>query len=199
MSLYKECLPIFLSSFTGVLKLQGANVLIGTFFGMAEVAIYDLAVKIMIVPQTLTSSINGAIFPKIVKNPVAKVIKKIITYEFFLALAIIVTIILLGKFTVHILGGEQMLASYPILVILSFTMIPWVVVIAYTLFVFIQQKKYYYITKNQIISASVFFFVSILSVVFFHNIIFIALATAIAGLSEVLYFIYISKKHKLLQ
>lgn len=196
--LYKECFPIFLSSSAGVFKQQGATVLIGAFFGMAEVAIYDLAVKIMIVPQTLTSSINSAIFPKIARNPVAKTIKKIISYEFFLALVIIALIAVFGKLAILLLGGEQMLASYPILVALSFTMIPWMVVIAYTLFVFVQQNKYYYITKNQLISASVFFLLSIASIMFCRNIIFIALATTIAGLSEVVYFIYISKKYKLL-
>src|SRR5690606_14274831 len=75
---FKDALPFFLSTSAGVFKEQSIVIIIGSFFGMKDVAIYDLANKIIIIPRTIFMSINGAIFPKLINNINTAKIKKLI-------------------------------------------------------------------------------------------------------------------------
>ncbi len=61
--LFKDALPFFYTSALGTIKQELLTFLIGTFFSMDKVAIYDLANKIISAPRMLTNKINAAIFP----------------------------------------------------------------------------------------------------------------------------------------
>jgi len=59
---YHDALPFFWSSSAAIIKQQSILVIIGTFFKMSDVALYDLGYKIFSIPNILFSSINGALF-----------------------------------------------------------------------------------------------------------------------------------------
>ncbi len=71
-----------------LLKQESVTFIIGTLFSMGNVALWDLANKIVNIPRLVTVSINAAIFPKIIKNHKVESVKKIIKYETFIGLGI---------------------------------------------------------------------------------------------------------------
>ena len=192
---YKDCLPFFLSNSAGVLKEQSIIQIIGIFFSMKDVAIYDLANKIILVPRTILMSVNAAIFPKIITNPQKSTIRKIIKSEFFIGIAVIVFVAAFGSFAVKILGGVEMIKAYPMSIILSITVLVWLVVGAYINFIFIPQKKYYYVTNNQIIALISFFVYAIIGLVFTKNVFVLAIAISLSGLTELFYCWLLARKN----
>ena len=195
----KDAFPFFLSSSTGVLKEQGLAVIIGAFLGMRDIAIYDLANKIIIVPRTVFASINGAIFPKIIANIQNKVIKKIIAVEALVSVFVIICIAIFGKWVVLKMGGQEMLDSYPVAIILSFTVIAWLLVGAYTYFVFVPQNKYYYVSRNQLLAMISFFIYVFVGFIFVQNIYVLSAAMALSGITEVVYCNVLIRKNKMLR
>lgn len=195
---FKEAVPFFLSNSVGTLKEQGIPIIVGAFFGMRDVAIYDLASKIIIIPRTILMSINAALFPKIVVDGSKKIIKKIIKYEFLIGLVVIALIVSFGYWVVILLGGESMKDAYPLAVVLSITVLSWLVVGAFINFLFIPSKKYYVVTLNQVIA--------LISVILFIfggfsikiSVFVLAGSLAFSGLMEIIFCIYQTKKYNLL-
>lgn len=198
-SAIKEAIPFFWSSSTSIIRQQSTNVIIGIFIGMNGVAFYDLASKIILLPQSLSMSINGALFPKIVSSGTVDktLVKKIIKYEIYFGLFIIAMIALLGKYAVLFLGGQSMMPSYNLTLLLSITILTWLVVGCYINFIFVPQNKYYYITYNQFVAFIVYIMVSLVGVIIYKDIYVIVIATVISGFSEVVYCKYVIHKNKL--
>jgi polysaccharide transporter, PST family len=195
---FRDAMPFFWSSSVGTIKQESVTIIIGSFFGMRDVALYDLANKLIIIPRMLTTSINGALFPKIIENTTKSVIKKIIRYETLLGFAVIACIILFGRFAILLLGGAPMLGSYPMAIILSVTILVWLVVGCYISFIFVPANRYYLVTRNQLVAFISFFLFCIPSVLLFHNILTIVVALTLSGLCEIIYCNYQIKKHNLL-
>lgn len=199
MKWYKDSFAFFISQAMNVLKEQIITIIIGSFFNMTEVAYYDLANKIISVPRTLVMSINGALFPKMVneyKN--IKLVRKIIKYEFLIGLLLMLCVILFGKIAINLLGGAQMLESYDLSVILSVTILSWLVVSAYVNFIFIPNNKFYFVSINQFSALITFILFSIIGFLFWKNIYVLVFALAGSAIFEILNCIYLTHKNKLL-
>jgi len=194
---YKDALPFFWSSSAGVIKQQSISVIIGTFFKMSDVALYDLGYKIFSVPNILFGSINGALFPKIANDNRKSIIKKVFMFETLAGFSVILTILIFGKWIVLLLGGQNMLGAYPIAVALSFGVLTFLLVGGYINFIFVPQHKYYLITQNQFVAFFVFFATTIVGLFIYKSILSIAIAWSIAGLFEILYCNILIKKYKL--
>lgn len=195
----QEAFPFFLSSSIGTIKEQGIPIIVGSFFGMRDVAIYDLANKIIIIPRTVLMSVNAALFPKIVIDNNKETIKKILKYEFIIGLVVIALIISFGYSIVILLGGEVMIASYPIAIILSISVLSWLVVGAYINFLFIPNEKFYFVTLNQIVALlSVIIFIA-LGFAVIESIYILAGALAFSGIMEIIFCFYMSKKYRFLK
>ncbi len=195
---FRDGLPFFWSSATGTIKQESVTIIIGTFFGMRDVALYDLANKIIVLPRILTTSINGALFPKIIKNVQNAVVKKVLRYETLIGLAVIAGIAIFGRWIILILGGTAMLDSYPLAIILSVTVLVWLVVGSYISFIFVPGNRYYFVTQNQFVAFGTFFLFCIPGVMIFHSILAVVIALTLSGLCEIAFCNYIIKKHKLL-
>jgi PST family polysaccharide transporter len=197
-ALFKDGLPFFWSSSAGIIKQQSITIIIGSFFSMYDVAIYDLANKIILLPQILVANINGALFPKIVNTLRAGIIRKIERYEMAIGLLAMVGIAVFGKWIALILGGASMLAAYPIAVIISLTALTGLIVGCYISFIFVPQGKYYYATRNQLVAFVSFFMLCAAGVIIFKSIWAIAAAISLSGLCEVAYCNIVIKRKKLL-
>lgn len=194
----KEALPFFLSTSMGTIRQQGTSTILGIFFTMGDVAIYDLAYKIINLPIIIFSNISGALFPKVVKDYSISYVRKLIKLHALLGLLVVIGVVLFGKWIVLLLGGEQMIASYYFAVILSVMVFTWLVGMSYINFLFIPNHMYYQITKNQIISFVSYFSVCLFGILIYKNIFIIAAALVVAGLSEFVYCNYVIRKNKLL-
>lgn len=195
---YKEAFPFFLSSSLAIVKEQSIAIIIGVFFGMRDVAIYDLANKIILIPRTLFININLALFPKIIANIQPEQIKKIIRYETIIGLLVVFFVAVLGKWAVLLMGGDKMLEAYPLSVILSITVLVWLVVGSYISFIFIPQNKYNYVSKNQVVALLSFLFYCICGFLITKSIYVLVISIALSGLTEILFCKYVIKKNNLL-
>ena len=193
-----DALPFFLTSMLGTAKAEMVTFIIGTFFSMESVALYDLANKIITVPRMITKNINTALFPKIVKDYNVKMVKRIIRYEKTIGLIISILIITLGYWAVLILGGKTMLAAYPLAVILSFTIYAWLIVGCYINLLFVPQHKYYFVTKNQLAALVSFLLLTAIGLLISKNIIIFVSAYVLSHVVEIIYCRYLIKKHQLL-
>ena len=194
---YKDALPFFWSSSAGVIKQQSISVIIGAFFKMSDVALYDLGYKIFSIPNILFGSINGALFPKIANDNRKSVIRKVFIFETLAGFLVIITVIILGKWVVLFLGGRNMQGAYPIAIALSFGVLTFLLVSGYINFIFVPQHKYYLITQNQFVAFFVFFTLTGVGLFINKNILSIAIAWSLAGLFEILYCNILIKKYKL--
>ncbi|MGM5630516.1 oligosaccharide flippase family protein [Apibacter raozihei] len=194
---FKEASPFFWTNCIEAVKDQAATIIAGTFLGMSEVAIYDLAKKIIITPRIVTANINSALYPKIIAENNKSKIKKIIFFETIIGFSIVLLISIFGYWIVIFLGGENMNFSYPVSIILSFTILSWLVVGAYTNFIFIPSGHSYFITLNQ--SIALIIFILACSLLFVHkNIIVISFALSLSGVCEIFFCKYLTKKYSLL-
>ncbi|RZN84960.1 oligosaccharide flippase family protein [Acinetobacter johnsonii] len=196
--MYREALPYFFSNITGVTKEQIIVILLGVFFGMKEVALYDLAMKIVSIPRTIFVSLNTAIFPKLIKSLNRRIIKKIIAFEFLIGFAVILSIVLFGRYVVEFLGDSTMLQSYSLSIILSLTVTVWLVVGCFIYFVFVPNSKGDMVFKNQLVAMLSLLFFLLIGLKFFNDISVFAWAISLSGFCEILFCYYVSKKYRLL-
>jgi PST family polysaccharide transporter len=194
----KDALPFFWTVAAGTIKGQSIAIITGIYFNMSDVAVYDLAYKIISIPSTLVTSINGALFPKLILKLDSIKIKRVIRYESIIGLIAIACITIFGKWIVQFLGGNKMLFAYPMASVLSITIYSWLIVGAYINFVFVPQKLFYYITKNQLVALVSFFIYFVIGVMFFNNVILLVIALSLSSLTEVFYCKYVIKKKSLL-
>lgn len=183
----REVAPFFLSNVTGVVKEQGIVLLIGQFLGMSEVAIYDLANKIIIIPRTIFSKLNDALYPKMMAQPSPTRRRKVLIGEVIIGLGAIAFIAALGYWAVLILGGREMMSSYPVSVILSVTILTWLVAGAMIYFYIIPSGKTFYITWNQLIAMLTTFAFAGIGLFFTHSVYILAASLALSGLIEILF------------
>lgn len=197
--LLSDSKPFFYSLLAGAIKESSIPIILGSYFGMKEVAIYDLANKIIMVPRTLFMSVNAAIFPKLIANINKKVVRRVIQAEYLIAFVAILCIVLFGKFVTLILGGTELIEAYYLSMPLSLTILSWLVVGAYINFTFIPNSLNHLVTYNQLLATIVFFIVCIggLNIVW-ESIYMIGIAMALAALIEILFCAYIVKRLKLL-
>ena len=183
----RNALPFFLSNTTGVIKEQGVVLLIGQFLGMNDVAIYDLANKIILIPRTLFSKLNDALFPKMMAQQNESRRRKILIGEIVIGLASIALIAIFGYWAVLLLGGASMMSSYAVSVILSVTILTWLVVGALIYFYIIPSGKAFYITVNQLVALLTTFVFAGVGLFFTHSVYLLAVSLALSGLIEILF------------
>jgi PST family polysaccharide transporter len=195
---FQDSLPFFWSYFASTIKSESITLIIGAFFNMADVALYDLANKIVSLPRTLTLNINSALFPKALAEKSTEAIRKIIRYETFTGIACFVGILIFGYWIVLLLGGKSMLAAYPLTVIISTTILSWLVVGAYIDFIFVPKNRYYFVTKNQFVAFFSFFIIISIGLLLCKNILVLAIAYSLSGFCEIIYCKYLIRKYRLL-
>ena len=192
---YLEAVPFCGSNIIGVAKEQGMILMAGSFLGMADVAIYDLANKIMLIPRTIFSKLNDALYPKMVVRSDKETNRRVLLYEVVLGIGAMLCVALFGPLAVYVLGGEQMMSSYGVTVILSFTILCWLVVGVFLQFYFVPAGYTRHILYNQIVAMSSCFIVAGVGLYFWHNVYALAVAYAFSGLCEIFY-CYIEAKNK---
>lgn len=190
----KESQYFFYTNFLNMMKIQTINLIIGTRYTMTDLALYDLANKIVSIPLMLISNINNALFPKVVSNFNSILIRKILLIERIIGILAILGVVVLGKIIIQILAGEEMLGAYWIAVILSFTIFAFLQTSCYIGLILIPNRKDSYVLKDLILSFSTLFIFTLLGILFSKSILVLPIAFSLAGLAELLYLRNVSKK-----
>lgn len=149
---FKDGAPFFLTNVMNTVKQQTVTVFIGMYFTMTDVALYDLAFKILTVPVTFIANINSALFPKMITNNKIENLYKILKVENLIGVLIVIFLVVFGKLFISVLGGAEMLGAYWYLIIISFSVFTMLTVGAIFNFYIIPLGKYKYIAYNQFIA-----------------------------------------------
>ena len=195
---FKEAFPFFLTNAMGTLKEQGIIWLVGGFLGMADVAVYDLANKIVTLPRIVLMKMNDALFPKIAVRSSAREIRRIMWVETALSILAIITIAAIGKWLVLWLGHGELPAAYPVSIILSLTILFWMLGTSFINFVFVPTNNYYLVTLNQAVSLIACMSAAAVWLYLAPSVYGIAAALAFAGFCEVLFCSISTYKKRLL-
>ena len=190
----KESQYFFYTNFLNMMKIQTINLIIGTRYSMTDLALYDLANRIVSIPLMLITNINSALFPKVVSNFNVPLIKKILRTERIIGILAVLTVVVFGKIAIQILGGETMEGSYWIAVILSFTIFAFLQTSCYIGLILIPNRKDSYVLKDLILSFTTLFTLIVLGMLLSKNILVLPLAFSLAALAELLYLRNVSKK-----
>lgn len=199
LSYTKESLYFFYSNVGSTIKNQSLNLIIGSYFGMGDLAIYDLAQKIISIPMMILMNVNRAIFPKIAGSFNIVTIKKILRYEHIVGILVVISIILLGNPIVILLGGEGMELAYPIAIILSFVVYGFLITTCHLDLIITPLKLDIYIFKNQMIALITLFLSILIGFVFSRSIFILPTALVLSAFSEVFYQRYILYKKNILK
>ena len=191
----KESQYFFYTNFLNMMKIQTINLIIGTRYSMTDLALYDLANRIVSIPLMLITNINSALFPKVVSNFNVPLIKKILMTERIIGILAVLTVVVFGKIAIQILGGEAMEGSYWIAVILSFTIFAFLQTSCYIGLILIPNRKDSYVLKDLILSFTTLFTLIVLGMLLSKNILVLPLAFSLAALAELLYLRNVSKKN----
>ncbi len=183
----KVSLPFFYKDVLGVLKQQAIPQITGVYFGMHEVALYDLAQKIIKIPLALIYNVNISFFPKFAQYATQKMIDKLIKYEYIFGVFCILCVVLFGQWAVYFLGGEAMHDAYYITIILSLNLLTHLIIGAYMYFVFILNDRNDLYIKNQIVAFVSFFAIIFVGLQFYKSIYALVSALALSGVAELLY------------
>jgi len=104
----------------------------------------------------------------------------------------------LGKWVVLLMGGVSMADSYPLAIILSVTILPWMIVSTFIYFIFVPNNNYYFVTKNQVVALISFIVYAAIGLLFIDNISVLAAALSLSGLTEIVFCRYLIRKNALL-
>lgn len=194
----REAGPFFLSNIAGMVKEQGVVLLAGAMLSMSDVAFYDLANKIILIPRTICSKLNDAIYPQYVTRCEGRKTNRLLQIETLLGLGVILLVALLGKPAVLILGGAAMAASYGISILLSITVLTWMIAGIYIYFGIIPSGQNRWITINQLIAMVVALAIVGIGLNLYSSVYVMALGIAMSGLSEIVFLSYITHKYKMI-
>lgn len=187
MEYYREATPFFVTTISGRVKEKTLTAIIGAYFGMRDVAIYDLANKIIQIPKLLLNSINAALFPEVVTNPTPQRVAKILKYERLIALATVLSIVVFGYPAALVLGGRDMVQAYPVALILSLTIYFALIAGAYLQFVFVARGAYRHVALNQLVALVSCLGLCALGMWIYPSVWSVALSLSVSTAGEVLY------------
>ena len=117
----KDSSTLFLSNLSTQVYANANKVIVGIFLGMSEVALYDLAEKIVLAMKLPQTVLNQAVFPKVSKERNVNFAKKILIWSTAGQVGFYFLIFLLAPVIVLILGGKQMAQSSDLLRLLALT------------------------------------------------------------------------------
>jgi len=195
---FKDGWAFFLTDLAGNLKERVLTNIIGVYLGMREVAIYDLATKVVSIPRMFTQSINKALFPEVVTKANTLLVNKILRYERWIGLGMVSSVVLLGYWIIWIMGGKEMLSAYPAAVILSGSIYTWLIVGVYLQFVFIPSGHYMLVTWNQVVALVSCLLIASVGLWLCPSVLVIVSAIMLSGFAEMAFCRVMCKKKQLL-
>jgi PST family polysaccharide transporter len=196
---FRESIPLFLSSVSVTLFVQANKVIIGAYLGMAEVAYYDLAEKIVQLLKTPQILITQAIFPKTSKDKNTSFIKKMMLLSISIALFLFLLTQIFAYKIILLLGGLDMLSAVKLLRVLS-TVIIFVYLSQYTSVHTILANGYNTIWMKLVLLTGAVYLVLVLLLCFLNKItaLHLVYVSLLSELCMLIYSYYYSKKLKLL-
>jgi PST family polysaccharide transporter len=120
---FNDSLPLFLSSLSTQIYVKANKVLVGSFLGMGEVAIYDLGEKVTSLLKVPVSMISQATFPKISREKNIDFVNKVMFITVISISVLYLLVFVNSRWIVEALSGMENEQAVKILRLLSFSVI----------------------------------------------------------------------------
>lgn len=121
---FDDSVLIFISNMSSSLYINTNKIILGSFFSMSEVAIYDLAEKLTNLMKMPIQLFGQTIYPKIVKSKDLNFLVKSFKFSLFMASGIYIISTILAPFIIKIVGGNNLILATPVFRILIISIIP---------------------------------------------------------------------------
>ncbi|WP_163400494.1 oligosaccharide flippase family protein [Flavobacterium fluviatile] len=119
-----DSFPLFVSSLSVQIYINGNKLLVGSFLGMTEVAIYDMGEKITSIIKIPIAMISQATFPKVSREKNIRFINRLMWSTLVFISFVYIVVFVLADFIVVLLSGTHNLATVDVVRILAFSSIP---------------------------------------------------------------------------
>lgn len=120
---FKEALPLFVSSLSIRIYQNANKIVVGSFLGMSEVAIFDLGEKLVSLIKIPVSLIAQAVFPKISRERSVGYLNKVMMLALGLSVFGYLAMALGASFIIHIFLDDTMQDSVWVIRILGLSAI----------------------------------------------------------------------------
>ncbi len=118
---FRESSVLFISNFANQVYVNANKVIVGITLGMSEVALYDLAEKVVLALKLPHNLLNQAIFPKISKERDPGFTRKLLLVSLATQIGLYGLLVLSSHSLILLLGGPGMSASTNLLRLLAIT------------------------------------------------------------------------------
>ena len=107
-SAYKESFPLFVSSLSTQIYVNVNKLVIGSFLGMSEVSIYDMADKVLHLMKLPISMMAQAVFPKISRERNIRFVNRVMFLVAGTVLLAYICVFIGSDWIVYLFAGEYM-------------------------------------------------------------------------------------------
>lgn len=198
--LFTDGSQLLMTSITGIIKDKSNTIIIGFFLGMGDVALYDLADKVVNLFSNAFYTIGNALFPNYANNKNKNLLKKVLLISMLLSIAIYLLLLVTLPFIIRKLVSPSMVKAINVFSILGLLIILRNLSYITGTVVLISEGYIKEIVLNMILSALTYLIlIGILYLIHFLNLFSIATALVISVLFEFLHRWYYCKRYNLLK
>jgi PST family polysaccharide transporter len=121
----------FLSNVSTQIYGNANKIIIGAFIGMADLAFYDIADKILYIVRVPFSLLGQTIFPKVSHDKNIRFLRKIVLLALASATIVIICLFLFSDFIITYFSGTHNPGAALVLKIIAFSLLPMIISLFY--------------------------------------------------------------------
>jgi len=121
---FNENVPLFISNVSSQIYVNANKLIVGSFLGMQEVAIYDVADKIVNIVKVPVNLVGQTLFPRVSKDKNISFIKKPMAFVFLFFLIVYLTLFIFAGPIVVFISGSFNPVAVNLLRLLAISVLP---------------------------------------------------------------------------
>lgn len=120
----KHNIPLFISNVSSQIYVNSNKLIVGSFLGMQDVAVYDIADKIVNLLKIPVQLIGQTLFPRVSRDKDVRFVKKSMIFVFIFFVIVYTSIYLFANPIIYIISGSSSNDAVLLLRILAISLLP---------------------------------------------------------------------------
>jgi PST family polysaccharide transporter len=120
----KENVPLFISNVSSQIYVNANKLIVGSFLGMQDVAVYDIADKIVSLLKVPIQLVGQTLFPRVARDKDVSFVKKTMLYVFVFLIFIYTFVCIYSGQLIHLFSGSTYSNATILLRILAVSILP---------------------------------------------------------------------------
>lgn len=120
----KDNIPLFISNVSSNIYVNANKLIVGSFLGMQEVAIYDIADKIVNLLKVPIYLVGRTLFPRVSRDRNVRFVKKTMNLVFTFFIIIYITLFFISDPVIHMFTGLNNPSTINLLRLLALSILP---------------------------------------------------------------------------